>query len=246
VTAIAALEATLLSVTVGRDLANKGSWVAIQHVPFEGPGLISDVLEGFGKTLKVCHTYLDEPLPDVAELQGLVVMGGPMGVTDIARHPHLLSELELIAAAVKAGKPVLGVCLGAQLIAAALHARVFRGEQAEIGAGSVTLTKAGAEDPVLAASGASEIAVVHWHQDTFELPPGAVWLAHSSRYPHQAFRIDPCIYALQFHIEVDRQLLGAWTEHLPAGAHIPESSRVDVERAGRVILEAFFERAGEI
>jgi GMP synthase (glutamine-hydrolysing) len=220
------------------------SWLAIQHVPFEGPGLIAEVAARRGVRLEVCHVYRGEPLPPAEELDGLVVMGGPMSVGDTAEHPHLLAERKLIAALFAAGRPLLGVCLGAQLLADALGARVYRGEHFEIGPGTVSLTAQGSSDPVLGATGAASIPVVHWHQDTFELPDGATLLAGSGLYPHQAFRVGERAYGLQFHVEVDDALLSSWSEHLPAGVSIPESARTDVERAGRTVLGAFFEQAG--
>ena len=219
------------------------SWVAIQHVPFEGPGSIATVAAQRGTPLAVRHPYLGEPLPACRELCGLVVMGGPMGVSDTDSHPYLRDELALIAASVAAGLPVLGVCLGAQLLAAALGARVHRGPQLEIGPGTVALTDAGRGDPVLGAAGRAELPVVHWHQDTFELPPSAVWLARSELYPHQAFRVGTRAYGLQFHVEVDRALADGWAEHLPEGVEISASARADIEHVGAATLAAFFDLA---
>ncbi len=196
-----------------------------------------------GTPLHICHPYRGETLPPLEELLGLVVMGGPMGVTDTTAHPHLAEELELLRSAVAAGKPVLGVCLGAQLLAASLGARVYRGEQPEIEPGTVALTDAGRSDPVLGAAGRSELPVVHWHQDTFELPAGAVRLAGSDLYPNQAFRAGGCAYGLQFHVEVDRELAKGWREHLPARVAIGEHERGEIERVGRTTIAAFFDAA---
>jgi GMP synthase-like glutamine amidotransferase len=220
------------------------SWVAVQHVPFEGPGSIATEAALRGTPLRVCRPYLGEPLPALRELCGLVVMGGPMGVSDTAAHPYLADERELLAAAVATDLPVLGVCLGAQLLAGALGARVHHGSQPEIGPGTVTLTAAGREDPVLGATDAWELPVVHWHRDTFELPPGAARLASSELFLNQAFRAGRCAYALQFHVEVDRALAESWQAHLPAGVSIDEPVREEVERAGRPLIAAFFDLAG--
>jgi GMP synthase-like glutamine amidotransferase len=219
------------------------SWVAIQHVPFEGPGSIATVARRRGTPLRVCHPYLGEPLPPARELRGLVVMGGPMGVSDTDSHPYLRDELALIAASVAAGLPVLGVCLGAQLLAAALGARAYRGPQLEIGPGTVALTDAGRGDPLLGAAGRAELPVVHWHHDTFELPAGAVWLARSELYQHQAFRVGRLAYGLQFHVEVDRVLAEGWRGHLPEGVEISESHRAEVEHVGHATLAALFDLA---
>jgi len=216
-------------------------WVAIQHVPFEGPGLIAEVAARRGIELRLCHPYREEPLPLENELGGLVVMGGPMGVGDTVEHPYLADEAELIASMVNAGRPVLGVCLGAQLMAHALGARVHRGQEAEIGFGTVSLTQAGREDPVLGSLGVELLPVMHWHQDTFDLPAQALWLARSELYAHQAFRVGEHAYGLQFHLEVDRDLASAWHEHLPAGVTPSGTSLTQVQVAGERALESFFD-----
>jgi GMP synthase (glutamine-hydrolysing) len=221
----------------------KRNWVAVQHVPFEGPGLIAEVASRRGLELRPCHPYRGDSLPSWEEVDGLVVMGGPMSVFDTAEHPHLARETELIAAVVDAGRPVLGVCLGAQLMAHALGATVYRGAQAEIGFGSVSLTQAGREDPVLGKLGLEVLPVMHWHQDTFDLPGGALWLARSELYPHQAFRLGEHAYGLQFHLEVDRDLARSWAEHLPTGVTLADPARLQAEAIGRRVLEAFFAAA---
>lgn len=218
-------------------------WVAIEHVPYEGPAAIAAAAAARGLDLEVCRPYLGESLPAPDQLAGLIVMGGPMGVSDVDEHPHLGLELELVEAAARAGLPVLGVCLGAQLLAAALGARVYRGAFEEIGPGSVTLTEDGRHDPVLGASGLSELPVIHWHSETFDLPPGATLLASSARYPHQAFSAGARAYGLQFHVEVDRELAAGWREHLPAGVEIGTREREAVERVGARVLGTFFSSA---
>lgn len=215
-------------------------WVTIQHVPFEGPGLIAEMAGRRGIELQLCHPYRGEPLPPEEEIGGLVVMGGPMSVGDTAEHPYLADEAELIASIVNAGRPVLGVCLGAQLMAHALGARIYRGEQAEIGFGTVSLTQMGLEDPVLGNLGVEILPVMHWHQDTFDLPAQALWLARSELYAHQAFRVGEHAYGLQFHLEVNEDLARAWGEHLPAGVALADPARRQAEAIGRRALEAFF------
>lgn len=149
--------------------------VVIQHVDFEGPGLIGAVLSARGADLRVVRTDEGDALPAVDELDVLVVMGGPMGAHDDAAYPHLAGERELLAAAVAAGIPVLGVCLGAQLLAAALGGTVSRGPAPEVGLGTVSLTDTGRADPVLGPAG-RYLRVLHWHADTFPArgrgPPG--------------------------------------------------------------------------
>jgi GMP synthase (glutamine-hydrolysing) len=168
----------------------------------EGPGLIAVALAHEGVALEVTRVDLGEPVPaDLGAARGLVVLGGPMGVYEADRHPHLYDELRLIEAAVRAGAPVLGVCLGSQLVAAALGARVAPAPAKEIGWLSVTLKEAAAADPLFAPLPASFTAL-HWHGDAFELPEGATSLASSAMTEHQAFRHGDRTYGVLFHLEV--------------------------------------------
>ena len=217
-------------------------WVVVQHVPFEGPGLIAAVAGTRAIRLDVRHMERGDPLPDVADVGGLIVMGGPMGAGDTAVHPHLAREQELLRAAVERDLPVLGVCLGAQLLAAALGARVTKGASPEVGLGQVTLTAEGRKDRVLGAAG-DTIPVFHWHEDTFEVPRGAVHLARSDLFPNQAFRAGKRAYAFQFHVEVDRALAAEWATRLPTDVGIDEDRRAAVERSGGTILARFFDAA---
>lgn len=181
--------------------------LVLQHVPWERPGLIGEALRVAGVPI-VARTVVDAPtcdLPPARALAGLVVMGGPMNADDDATHPGLPAERRLLAEAVDAGVPVLGVCLGMQLLARALGAVVHPGRVCEIGFAPVEVL---GEDPVLAPLGARP-AVLHWHGDAAELPSGATLLASSSLTPVQAFRAGSAL-GLQFHLEVDRPLLGTW------------------------------------
>lgn len=217
-------------------------WVVLQHVAWEGPGLIAAEAHARELPMEVRRLDCGDAIPAVADLAGLIVMGGPMGVHDTPSYPHLAAEQQLLRASVEAGLPVLGICLGAQLLAAALGARVEKGPAAEIGVGEVSLTAEGLRDAVLGGAGAT-LAVIHWHEDTFELPPGATHLARSCLYANQAFRVGRRAYAFQFHVEVDRSLAAAWAPRLPPGTSIDEERRAEVERTGRRIISRFFEAA---
>ncbi len=160
------------------------------------------------------RTVLDEPtpvLPDVRELAGLVVMGGPQDADDDDGHPGLAAERRLLTAAVDAGVPVLGVCLGMQLLGLALGATLHRGATREIGFAPVDLAQAATTDPVLGPLAATDArpTVLHWHTDTVDLPSGATLLASTTETPVQAFRAGSAL-GVQFHPEMDAELLAAW------------------------------------
>ncbi len=223
---------------------NPQAWLGIQHVDFEGLGIIAEVGREHGVRFDMARPYRGQALPTPEQLleryQGLVVMGGPMGVYEAQEYPFLQQEQQLLAAAVGADRPVLGVCLGAQLMAAALGGSVSKGPMLEIGYGAVALTPEGENDAVVGGAGISHMPVLHWHQDTFELPAGAVHLARSGFYAHQAFRVGSRAYALQFHVEADEALLRDWAPHLPAYQAPDSEQRAALMANGRRVLGQFF------
>ncbi len=169
----------------------------LQHVPFEGLGSMEPWLRMHSAKISTTRFYEPWTLPDVDQLDLIIAMGGPMSVNDEAELPWLVKEKQFIRAAIQQGIPVLGICLGAQLIASALGARVYAGRQREIGWFDI--------DAVPHACGAftfpKTATVFHWHGETFDLPAAAVHLARSVACEHQAFQIGPNVIGLQFHLE---------------------------------------------
>lgn len=171
-----------------------------QHVAFEGLGAIEGWLTARGHTLSCTRFYAGEVAPaTVDDFDWLIVMGGPMNIYQYRDHPWLRAEKRVIRDAVAAGKRVLGVCLGAQLIADALGGKVYQNDEREIGWFPVTAVPEGTDSPF---AFPSETVVFHWHGDTFSLPPGGVWLARSEGCEHQAFAVGEHVLGLQFHLEM--------------------------------------------
>jgi GMP synthase (glutamine-hydrolysing) len=150
-----------------------------------------------------------EPLPDWRGFDAIVAMGGPMSVNDDAAFPWLTAEKRLIRDAVHSGTPFWGTCLGVQLLAASLGARVYSGPKPEVGLLPVTLTDDAMRDPVFHGL-PRELIALQWHGDTFDLPDGAVLLASSTAYPAQAFRWGSSAYGVQFHLEVNVEMATEW------------------------------------
>ena len=218
-------------------------WIVLQHVAWEGPGLIASEARERGLFIDVRRLDQGDSIPNPDRVKGLVVMGGPMGVYETDKYPYLAEECGLIRELAHRNRPVLGVCLGAQLLASSLGAKVFPGRQAEVGYGTVVLTPEGKQDSLFE-SVEDPVPVFHWHGDTFDLPEGAVLLASSREYPHQAFRFGGCAYGLQFHIEPDFETWSSWREQLPsrlAGDDDPRRSRI--EQVGRGVITRFFDAA---
>lgn len=172
----------------------------IEHVPFEGPAAIADYAEAHGHTLTRTRMYAGEPLPAPGKVDLLAVLGGPMSVHDEAGHPWLAVEKRYIAAAVDAGVRVLGVCLGAQLLATVLGGQVTANPDREIGWRPVELTALGEVSPAFAGFPA-RFPAFHWHGETFSTPPGAVRVACSTACANQAFAVGARLVGLQFHLE---------------------------------------------
>ena len=172
----------------------------LQHVPFEGLGSIEGELTGRGHQLTSTQLYKDEPLPAADNIDWLIIMGGPMGIFDESEYPWLQQEKDFIRQVIEAGKIVLGICLGAQLIAAALGAKVYKNRYREIGWFNINRHPA-AGDTLLASAIPVQAEVFHWHGDTFDIPAGAKPLAFSVACPNQGFILDNRVVGFQFHLE---------------------------------------------
>ena len=238
--------------------------LAIRHIPREGAG----TLETFLSKRKISLNYWDiaenpsEP-SDLLEYDCYVILGGPMGVYEEDTYPFIRKEVVLIQTLIAAQKPMLGICLGSQLIAKALGADVRKGPKKEIGWYGVALTQEGREDTSFAQllnSGRafpSDLTVFQWHGDTYDLPQGASELAYSALYRYQAFRYGTCVYGLQFHIEMTERMIREW---ITAGAdelvsvkkgidpsRILKDSPVhlsELQKKAFHFYEAFFEKMG--
>jgi GMP synthase-like glutamine amidotransferase len=229
--------------------------LVLQHIACEPPGVFEDVLRERGVDLHRVELDEGDPLPDWRRFDAIVAMGGPMSVNDDAELPWLADEKRLIAEAARSGVPYWGVCLGVQLLAAALGARVYPGETPEVGLLPVVLTGEGRTDPVFRELEA-ELVTLQWHGDTFDLPEGAVRLASSPAYENQAFRFGRA-YGVQFHLEVSAEMAREWAEvpayvsslertlgadEAPAFLAAIEASADAMRSDGRALFERWLDR----
>ena len=184
--------------------------LVFQHVAAEPLGSLDPLIRRRGHRIRFVNFERDpDAQPQLDRYRGLVVLGGPMNVSDQAHRPHLRTELRAIEQALRQDKPVLGICLGAQLLAHVLGAPVRRHDVPEIGWYDLELTGQGREDAVLSAL-APRTPVFQWHGQTFDLPDGATQLARTDSCEQQAFRWGDRAYGFQFHLEVDQALIGRW------------------------------------
>ncbi len=206
----------------------------LQHVPFEALGSIEPWLEENGFTVNATRLFAGEKLPAAEDVDFLIVMGGPMSVNDEQQHPWLVAEKNFIGEMIAMGRPVLGICLGAQLIASAMGARVYQNPLKEIGwfpvRGIPSRDEAFFSFP-------SSTPVFHWHGETFDLPAGATLLAESDVCRNQAFQIGSSVIGLQFHLETTRQSAETMVKHC-ANELVPASC----VQSGEEILAASPER----
>ena len=186
--------------------------IVLQHLADEGLGTIAEALDGWGISALTIRIFDGEKVPArIEKADGLIVLGGPVGVYEAATYPYLSDEIELIKDALNENKPVLGICLGSQLLAAALGAKVYKSGRQEIGWRPVKSVAAAARNDLLWKAVENQFTAFHWHGDVFELPAGAVSLASSSLTEHQAFRYGKNAYGILFHPEATREIIFSMT-----------------------------------
>jgi GMP synthase (glutamine-hydrolysing) len=218
--------------------------LVVEHCEHEGAGHLGRVLTAAGATLDVRRMWRGDALPDgLDDAAALIVLGGGMNALDDAGHPYLARAAALLAESVRAGRLTLGVCLGAQLLARGLGARVYSGPAPELGIVPLFVNPLGMADPLLSTCAGQSL--LQWHYDTFELPDGAELLASSELFPHQAFRVGPRAWGVQFHPECDLAMRADWAargrDELraagvdPATLFAPASAGLD--RLGRTFAE---------
>lgn len=216
--------------------------VVLRHTPIDDLGAFRPALTGAGYRIDVVEPFHDDVTdidPVAADL--MIVLGGAIGVNDASRYSFLTDEIRLVERRLASGKPLLGSCLGAQIMAAAAGARVYRNGSLEVGYLPVTLTAAG-EKSCLAELAHADFYSPHWHVDAFDLPSGAERLAWSALTENQAFSLGANALALQFHIEADPRITGAWLvayigDIERAGISLPEF-RGQIARHGAATAEA--------
>ncbi len=206
--------------------------LVFQHVGHESAGFFGDLMLSTGFEVQTIDFEAGDSFPkNTGGYDVLVIMGGPMNVYEDDKYPHLDSEIRFAAEFIKNGGAVMGICLGAQIVAAALGARVLAGAEKEIGWHDIRMTDEAAADPLFSLFAKKE-KVFQWHGDTFEIPRGAVSLAFSDAFPNQAFRYGRRAYALQFHLETDEKMIRDWLAR--------EENKKEIDVAG--VSEAEIER----
>lgn len=179
----------------------------VRHIAFESLGTFAPVLASAGFDLSVMDAGVDDVSDPILQSDLVVVLGGPISVYQQDRYPFLTDEVRALGRRLREGRPTLGICLGAQLMAAALGARVYAGAHAEIGVAGIELTEEGKSSCLAPLAGQP---VLHWHADSFDLPDGAVRLASTAAYENQAFALGRNALALQFHPEVEPYRFEQW------------------------------------
>jgi GMP synthase-like glutamine amidotransferase len=225
----------------------------IKNIVTEGPGTIGDFLRGEDISFSIVELSLGEISPPLEDFDILVIMGGPMGVYEMDRYPPLRIGSRLIREAINRNMKILGVCLGAQMVAYCLGSEVYPGPEKEIGWHSIELTGDGLKDPLMRKLAVhprvgdfwKKFKVFHWHGDTFDLPLRAFLLASSELYKNQAFRYGNNVYGFQFHIEVTKDMLREWFEgRSDINSIMKDTEKIHEEYTGRAMnfYKAFFQK----
>lgn len=200
----------------------------IKHIECEGPGTLGEFFEKAGIKTKIVELGKGEPLPKADRCDAVISLGGPMNVYEEDKYPFLKDEDKFVKEIIIKGIPFLGICLGGQILAKALNARIKKAPHKEIGWYFVSLNRKGYDDPLFK-NLYNELSVFQWHEDTFEIPEKGVLLAESKICENQAFRYGKNAYGLQFHIEVTPLIIDKWineyTEEGAAGIDIFKISR---------------------
>lgn len=228
------------------------SVLIIKNIISEGPGTIEEFLRTKKLPFRIVELGEGEQAPSLDRFQRLIVLGGPMGVYEMETYPHLSSASRIIREAINRDMNILGICLGAQMIAHCLGAEVYPGGTQEIGWHHVELTGNGLKDPLMRKLAVHPKVKDFWrrfkvfqlHGDTFNLPMNTLHIARSDLYDHQAFRFAKSVYGLQFHIEVTKEMLSDWVKDMSGKEQIlAETDRIFDEYEGRAIqfYRAFFQ-----
>ncbi len=216
----------------------------MKHIEIEGPGLIEYCLKQGNIPYQIINLQTGIHFPKFDDLTHIVILGGPMNVYEEDRYPFLREEDLFIKESIQRGKSILGICLGAQLIAKALGAKVYKASVKEIGWYDVSLTEIGSKDPLFSTL-PKTFPVFQWHEDTFELPRGSKLIATSPSVPHQAFRYGEKVYGLQFHLEVMEEMIHEWMEAYEEESCNSESlifSKAEIMTETAIKIESYTKR----
>lgn len=229
------------------------SVLILKNTTKEGPGTIEDFLKQEKFSYTIVELESGEIPPTLENFKTLIILGGPMGVYEMDKYPHLKIGSRIIREAINRDMKIMGICLGSQMIAHCLGADVYPGHKKEIGWYHIELTGEGLKDPMMRKLAVHprvgdfwrRFKVFHWHGDTFDLPHGSVLLASTKLYKNQAFRFGENIYAFQFHIEVKSDMIYEWFENTPdCKLILEETENVNDEYCGRAMnfYKAFFKK----
>jgi GMP synthase (glutamine-hydrolysing) len=220
--------------------------LCIRHEPTDTLGVARQAFQDEAVPIRVLDAWGDGAWPEPAEVAGYLLMGGAMNVDQIDRHPYLAEERELLRRVIEAGVPVMGVCLGAQLIARALDQSVVRAPRRKCGFFPVFPTDEGTRDPVVSAFSSGDIEF-HWNEDTFDLPPGATLLASGPDGDTEAYRMGERAWGIAFHPEVDGPELDGWLEEVgPKLESVWGRSSVDLRKEAAERLPEHENRGREL